>query len=156
MQHPLSYVIQLSRRFVRFLWTPSSSVGAVTPWHHETDPQARGSALRPLTLVVRVAGNAGPPDTGRKQRTRSSREQMRELYFDPKKMRPLGDRVVAAGVKGMTAKDSTETKPRPFQDPVASDRLFGEMGTGRLISTSRPKEGMNHSPIEEKEQTDRI
>ncbi len=55
----------------------------------------------------------------------------------------------------MTTKDATKTEPRSAQETMTSDRFFGEMRTGRLETTSRPKEGVDHDSVEHEEPPNR-
>ena len=65
---------------------------------------------------------------------------MRGLYFDPRKLRPLRHRVVAAGMEGVTPQESGCTESHATHETVASDGFFDEVGAGRLEAAGLPEE----------------
>jgi hypothetical protein len=79
---------------------------------------------------------------------------MPELYFDPRKLKPLGNGVVAATVKGMAAKDPKESEAEPTKETVAGNGFFSETRTGWLEAAGWPKEGVEHDSIETKKSAD--
>jgi hypothetical protein len=68
-------------------------------------------------------------------------------------MRPLGNGVVAAGMKGMTTEDPAKSEPASAQDSVTRDRFLSEVRTRGFETTRRSKEGVNHDPIKKEEPT---
>ncbi len=60
----------------------------------------------------------------------------------------LGDRIVAAGMPGMTAHDAAQAEPEPRSAPWRRDGVLRVAGTGRIETAVRPEQRAHEPPIE--------
>lgn len=84
---------------------------------------------------------------------------MRELCFDPRGeafSSRLRNRVVSARMKGMAAKESSDSESRATPETVPGNRLLGKRRTRRFEAASRPENGSNGSAIEKKEGANQV